>query len=166
MHTHPPVNQSHYTACPDVYARSLPSSPFLPVSHSQTHAHNSCYTVLSNESSRSLSAANETHRHPRLSASSIPSQPRGRHGFWGTVPGRCRASPHSSTHRRSTTEPSWPLKPGRERGGGVLTVNVHVPHIHPFQPKERLERRKSFTVRRAIFRLLATSRPPSSGLHL
>lgn len=51
-------------------------------------------------------------------------------------------------------------------GGNVLAVTVYLPHVRPLRSRQRLARRNSSEVGKMVFRLFATSRPPSSGLHL
>lgn len=160
-------------ALPCTRAPTAPHSLSLCHTHSHTHTHTiAAFTVLSYGSSRNISAANQTQRHSRLSASSTPSPPRSsssssseplaqRQRFWWTVPGGGRPVP-TAQHREEAHR--------SQVGHFSVETSCPFPRISytrvPLSLWLRVRRCTGSSVKKTAFRPLATSRPPSSGLHL
>lgn len=70
--------------------------------------------------------------------------------------GTWRRQGRSLTHWRSTTEPSWSTSVGKPSEPSPSISHAHI----------RFHRRNGSSVKTRLFRPLATSRPPRSGLHL
>lgn len=180
-HWNTPVNQSLYQACSHVYARLLCLHFSISLSllhmHTQhkrarahTHAHNSCYTVLSNESLRNVRGQSDPPTSTSVRELHAISPPRSSSSSASLAQAELLGNGTWQRQGRSVQ-----LKTQKKHNGAKLAtlmvdnvqaVTVYLPHIRPFQPQQRFAGCNSSSGRKTVFRLLATSRPPSSGLHL
>lgn len=170
--THLSINPFIKRALACTRARSVPTfSPCLSHKHAHMHV---ISTIQFFKATRARGTSprpirpTDIHVCPR---GSTPSPPRGGSSsatlaqaerIWIGTWQRQGRSVQLNTQKKAQRSQVGPHSSGKD----FRAATVYFPHVRPVEPRRRLATRNSSLVRKTIFRLLATSRPPSSGLHL